>query len=1008
MKKTIYYLLVVLMFLGSNVKAESPTASTKVYDFDNFGFMDMLELFYQAKQEGRNYPTKEQIRNKFGYDMEFARSHTKLAPTIKNQATQVDPNINPERKLWMNVPLGTGSPNGGYPSSNWNDDTYTGWNYTYLMGAWNHTFFQVPGCNVSAAHKHGTSMLSGMKFFDTAAAKTEWLAKIMVKEGSEYKYAEPLINLLMYMGSDGINYNWEPSSGYNGADLLAFHKRLHQFAQEKNFTNFYTGFYTNISELGTSLKNNYYSTDGVPVFNALMLNYTRTQGDFPTSTSVATTVNNAKTYNPNGTTDGVYVSGWIVTLKKDWPALSGTVQNQANICLWGEHGKCRLWDFARGEWDYGVQEDYQERTDRFFSGGNRNPANRPTPITGNTAPIASWDPDGTTPAMHNFHGLSTFIAERSAIIGKLPFVTNFTLGNGPRYHYKGKKTFNEWYNMGNQDYQPTYRWLVYEANTKTVSTAIQPKFTHMDAYTGGSVIELNGQVTQTGTDIILYRTELEVSSSNPTATVAFKMVEKPAGTPTNLSLILKTNKSGDGWMEYSIGNIRQFAWDAVSFPISGLSTGDTIKQIGFRVKGEESAYSIYLGELKLMDDRKVSVEAPVNVMAEVKEETTSSMTVKMNWEMNAMAGVTPERQDFGLIYNHEVNVDHFEIFYKNGENGDVKLVGKSNTWSHLIGKIRFADDEVAGTYEDPYVGVRAVSVDLQTYSEPVWIQVHRADPLDLPTKVIDTYCESNCPGASSNNVRWLKSVTTTGAEVNLNYSASAPVSDGSNYVNYTHRPMTARQGSTFEFKFVGYNSGTGDGLRYCFANAYVDWDGNGAFIPSTGELVFSLGTPSAATAALEAPAGVTQSFTVPENATPGPTRLRLVFQDAWVSQFSPCGATTKGFTIDFTVNIVGDNPGNPAKDYRDTGAPEEPEKIHTGMDKYIYTPGASRFYPNPAKDIIYFDNTDKVMVYSVNGSLVHVQDGGVTTMNVANLSKGVYIVKMVSGSVIRNQKLIKE
>lgn len=31
----------------------------------------------------------------------------------------------------------------------------------------------------------------------------------------------------------------------------------------------------------------------------------------------------------------------------------------------------------------------------------------------------------------------------------LPFTTHFSLGNGERYNYKGKKTFGSWYNKDN-------------------------------------------------------------------------------------------------------------------------------------------------------------------------------------------------------------------------------------------------------------------------------------------------------------------------------------------------------------------------------------------------------------------------------------------------------------------------------------------------------------------------------------------------------------------------------
>ena len=92
-----------------------------------------------------------------------------------------------------------------------------------------------------------------------------------------------------------------------------------------------------------------------------------------------------------------------------------------------------------------------------------------------------------------FHGFASFMTERSSVVGDLPFHTNFQLGNGQRYHYKGKKTAGDWYNMSNQDVVPTYRWLVVNdasASTKTTNTSIVPRFSWDDAYIGGSMLKI--------------------------------------------------------------------------------------------------------------------------------------------------------------------------------------------------------------------------------------------------------------------------------------------------------------------------------------------------------------------------------------------------------------------------------------------------------------------------------------------------------------------------------------
>ena len=182
---------------------------------------------------------------------------------------------------------------------------------------------------------------------------------------------------------------------------------------------------------------------------------------------------------------------------------------RCGVCLWGEHNTSRFWSYNSGADAYDAQSNYQALLERAFSGGNRNPLNRPEiSNTGN-----NWEKEGDKLPLSTFAGLATWIPERSAIQGNLPFATYFNLGNGDRYNYKGKKTAGPWYNMGNQDRVPTYRWLVTQSGTETVSSDVQPEFSHDDAYTGGSCLKLTGKATSAGTDIVLFKTNLTASST---------------------------------------------------------------------------------------------------------------------------------------------------------------------------------------------------------------------------------------------------------------------------------------------------------------------------------------------------------------------------------------------------------------------------------------------------------------------------------------------------------------
>lgn len=1013
MKNKFYYLLLfvaLFSFSATTLKAQndnSPTASKEIYDWTPFDDVKMVNLFEKAIQKGREYPTREEFIEIFGFDIEFVRSHVRPAKVLVDRTKQVNPTINPDRNLWMNIPGGIGKGSGGFQSSLFNNDVYSMWQYTNLFGSWNHGLFQASGAWADAAHKHGTDIFSGIKFFEgwtPGSGDANYTSLIATKNADgTFKYAEAFINCLMYLGLDGINYNWEDRS-YGNSEVIAFHKELFRIAKEKGFENFHIGLYTQNSSLQSTNANSlYYGHDPKDKTIDLMLNYS--SGDFafgraPESIGVAKNI--------AGNTKNLYQGVWIVNMDRAWPAMNTESRKEMGLCLWGEHAQSRFVSYNAGPDGFGIQENYQKLLERAFSGGNRNPANLPPlKATGN-----NWEQEGDKEPLSTFGGLATMIAERPTVQGKLPFVTNFQLGNGERYNYKGKKAFGSWYNMGTQDYQPTYRWLVYDAGTQTVSKDIQPSYTHRDAYNGGSALYLEGTATTKGTDIVLYRTDLEVSAANPKLNIAIKNY-KDGVNATHLYLILK-KKNTNNWIAYPIGDTNSKNWEEKTIDMADFSTQDHIEYIGLRVKSDSEIpnYSLYVGKIGLSDDRQVKVANVENLMVEVKEETQGSMSLKMNWSVTPFVN-TERSQSTGLVYNDEANVGHFEILYKNGAEGRVKEIGRTSTWANFIGNIVFEDR----ANEEPYIGVRAASVDGKNYSTVSWVKVARAASTTVPPYVDDRYCKSEIntlqAGADIARVqRYLTVVKTTGLTHNLDYTADAPQADGTQYVDATNKSLTANQGETFDFFFKAFEAG--DGLKWCFAKAYVDWDNNGEFDPATEE-VFDLGKVRKGTPEFQDP-GVTKSFTVPSDAAPGAVRLRIVFSDAWFTHPGPCGGTAKGFSIDFTMNITGTNPPRVSEDIHDKGIPDEPNRIHDENPNYNDGSGIenvsegnySTFYPNPVKDVLQLENVQQIWIYTLDGKLLYGDKGNISKVDVSDLTPGMYIVKMLNENVVRSKKLIKE
>lgn len=992
-KSTMKMLMLAGLLCGApstmSAQTETGSTSTKIYDFAGFGDQTLLELFAKIDKEGRKFPTKQELIDAGIYEeIEFVRSHVRKRQILDREDRLVS-NTYKERDLFMNIPAGAGSTIGGYPSKDFASDNFSMWNYTNLFGSWNHGLFQAPGSWADAAHKNGTDIMSGMKFFDTTGGRgghaTGWVNFIKTKnDDGTFKYTRPLIHLLQFLGMDGINYNFE-ADGYSDSEVIKFHQSLYKYANQVNFDNFHIAIYTFYSTL-TSYNTKYLFGENNEKTSDLMLNYA--SSDF--SYNMGPSVQQAK--RAMGTAKGLYAGVWIVGMDRGWNRLDNGDAKECGICLWGEHAQSRFWSYNTGGNAQERMSNYQTLLERGFSGGKRNPADRPAISNlGN-----NWEWSGTKAPLSTFAGLASWIPERSAIDGKLPFSTYFNTGAGEVYTYKGKKTAGSWYNMSNQDIVPTYRWLVYDGNTTNVSDKVQPEFTYEDSYTGGSCLKLTGKGTASTTDIVLYKTNLTGTSGAIKAQVAIK-TGKDTPANSNLALIVRL-KNSNQWKEFDVNGTADSKWVEHTVALTGLSSTDVIDRIGLRVKNVDNQYKLLVGKLAIVDDFTATPQGVKDLTIQVKEENKSSLSVKATWALNSAA-------EDKVVYNDDANVDHFEVLYKNGENGTVSEIGRTSQWATYIGDIEMAESD------KPFIGVRSVSKDLKTYSPVVWKEVPRANYASLPEKKHNPYGEPELDMSAdgyktAQQVRYVETFKTEGGATNIDYTATGPTG-GTNYVDATNgNVLTVNQGQTITIKIKGHEGQ--DDLRFCFGRGWIDLNGDYKFEPGTiaenGEELFTVGKLRTGVKEIVNP-GQTISVTIPNDAKRGMTRMRIVFSDAWFQgSLLPTGKFNKGFAIDFAVNITGTNAERPTpKSSRDEGKAEQPEGLSESTSITSFAGEASALVQT-SKDLK-FSNVEKAWIFGVDGSLVKVLDNP-QQYEIKSLPKGIYLVKMLNNNVIRTQKVV--
>ena len=985
---------------GVTAQTYSSTASTQVFDLSKLGDQTLLEHFAELLDNGKKYPTDADL-TAWGIkdEVEFIRSHVRKR-AIESRADRLLQDTYENRNLFMNIPGGAGKNLGGYPSKTFANDNFSMWNYTNLFGAWNYGLFQAPGSWADAAHRNGTSIFAGIKFFDhtTGGAANSWASFIMKRntDGS-FRYTHPIINCMRFLGFDGINYNWENTTKYQDDDNVAFHKELYKIAKAEGFNDFKIMYYTTSSNL-TSYNSRYmWGQDKDNRICEVMLNYDNS--DF--SWNMGSSVKEAE--RTMGSADGLYAGVWIVSMDRRWNSLNNQDAKRCGICLWGEHAESRFWSYNTGGDAMSRMSNYQEYLERAFSGGNRNPLSRPEIKNyGNEV-----EAQGGNPPLASFAGLASWIPERTAISGNLPFATHFNTGNGERYNYKGKKTAGSWYNMSSQDVVPTYRWMVVKPETEVASTDVQPSFTNEDAYTGGAALRLKGVNNATATDVVLFKTNLTPSKGKVVAKVAIK-TGKEGNNDSKLSLIVRVNGA---WKAYALGNTENANWTEKKVELNDITAGQKIERIGLRVKDSDADYNVLVGKLELNDDVTATPANVKDLTVQVKEETKNSLSVKAVWGIDKDPGQNP------TVYNDEANIDHFEILYKNGENGKVSEVGRTSQWATLVPNIQFTSVD-----DKPFIGVRSVSTDLKTYSKTQWIAVPRAQQSQLPEAQEEGYgtveLDNAAAGADvAKRIRYVKKFQTEGGSKNIDYTAEGPAGNETNYVDATSQELEVAQGATVKVKIKGYEATqikdqSNDDLRYCMGKAWMDFNGDKQFNPENlsenpneGECVVFFGQVRKGV-----PAQVQQlneyTFKVPEDAKPGQSRLRLVFCDAWFQGgLTPTGKFNKGFAIDFKVTITGSNAARGAKaDTHDKGVADEPELLEGGSTNIISANvgGASQLTVVGGK--VVFENVERAWVFSTDGqtvkSLVNPK-----SFNTNELPAGVYLVKMQNNNVIRTQKI---
>lgn len=154
---------------------------------------------------------------------------------------------------------------------------------------------------------------------------------------------------------------------------------------------------------------------------------------------------------------------------------------------------------------------------------------------------------------------------------------------------------------------------------------------------------------------------------------------------------------------------------------------------------------------------------------------------------------------------------------------------------------------------------------------------------------------------------YLTSITSSGADENINYSASSH--PGSAYV---HLPgaIQVEAGNSFTITFTAYSLGAGssstvrEDIRYCHASLFTDFNLTGTF-GSAAQTWGNKPPTNNKYGNYDNVMTITATIAVPENAPAGTSRIRMIYTNAWTDW--PAATTTgldKGIAYDIDVEVT--------------------------------------------------------------------------------------------------------
>ncbi len=502
--------------------------------------------------------------------------------------------------------------------------TPTYWQYTkqevYWGGSSGSGNILAPnGAVIDAAHRNGVPILGNVFLAPGVYGGTisQVNAMLQQKADGSFPVADKMVQAAQYFHFDGWFFNQETEGGNSATatKMAAFIQYMHSKAPS-----LIVDWYDSMSSSGAiSYQNsldsaNQYAfqksgTTGTAVTakvsDTMFLNYNWSSGGLASSATLANNLGRSR-YNLFA---GINTEGTGTSTSVNWAGLFPDGTGNSATASIGLYRPDQTYNYGTsGSTSLARVNSFYVSDSKYWVGANASASNTSTPVSGTT-----WN------------GIANYVAPASAASGTT-FATSFNTGQGSFYAVNGTTYSNAgfWSNLGLQDVQPTWRWLM-----SSTGTALTPALDFTSAFFGGTSLKVSGTTSATNT-LQLFATQIPVL-----ATTNFKIAfnDGVANNPTNLALALTFSDNTTATIP--VGNTTTSTWNAATFNLAAYA-GKTVSAIGLQFNGSNSTltnYTINIGQLAVFNGSQSTPVAPTSIkqIGGGTTDATTNGTVRLQW-----------------------------------------------------------------------------------------------------------------------------------------------------------------------------------------------------------------------------------------------------------------------------------------------------------------------------------------------------------------------------------------